>query len=371
MTGVTGDFEGLENFNLEDLHELRHEQKKEVKKQIEAIYIEATSLEKKARELACDTNSKQYILRHAQTLTEKANEMKEKICLASGKSFQTPDELQIAIKQSIASNEEQTLIVERLKRNCSSHGLEYRGQTPGNGNCFFEAITCQLDRIGADVIAPEQLRTNVVNYISTHPSFEGSQGIVLLENFVEDNFPDYCDRMLQNGEYADHVVVIGMSRMLQRDIVIVTSAPSTNNEDSVLWVTGCDGFSGNPILLGHIFENHYQSLQPKGDSGKLDHHTNDKHATNDDNLFIPVDVCNEELSNYNMTHDVEDMPFVEFVRSTFIKKRKNGTDCIVRRLRNEVDNEDVITKHLMDITITGNFIHRKANKTTLQYRCER
>lgn len=38
-----------------------------------------------------------------------------------------------------------------------------------------------------------------------------------------------------------------------------------------------------------------------GDSGKLDHHTNDKH----DNLFIPVDVCNEELSNYNMTHDVE------------------------------------------------------------------
>lgn len=42
---------GLENFNLEDLHELRHEEKEEVKKQIEAIYIEATSLEKKAREL--------------------------------------------------------------------------------------------------------------------------------------------------------------------------------------------------------------------------------------------------------------------------------------------------------------------------------
>lgn len=37
--------------------------------------------------LACDTNSKQYILRHAQTLTEKANEMKEKICLASGDLF--------------------------------------------------------------------------------------------------------------------------------------------------------------------------------------------------------------------------------------------------------------------------------------------
>ncbi|CAG2217969.1 unnamed protein product [Mytilus edulis] len=165
--------------------------------------------------------------------------------------------------------------------------------------------------------------------------------------------------MLQNGEYADHVVVIGMSRMLQRDIVIVTSAPSTNNEDSVLWVTGCDGFSGNPILLGHIFENHYQSLQPKGDSGKLDHHMNDKHATNDDNLFIPVDVGNEELSNYNMTHDVE-ASICDF-----------GFSFCLSFNRNEVDNEDVITKHLMDITITGNFIHRKANKTTLQYRCER
>ncbi|CAC5422459.1 unnamed protein product [Mytilus coruscus] len=160
MSGVTCDFEGLENFNLEDLHELPHEEKEEVKKQIEAIYIEATSLEKKAIELA---------------------------------------------------------------------------------------ITCQLDRIGAEVIAPEQLRTNVVNYISTHPSFE--------------DVTEWRVRRPCCGHWN--------VQNAKRDIVIVTSAPSTNTEDSVFWVTGCDGFSGDPILLGHIFENHYQSLQPKAGTSRI------------------------------------------------------------------------------------------------------
>ena len=70
--------------------------------------------------------------------------------------------------------------------------------------------------------------------------------------------------MARNGEYADHVVVLCMSRMLGRDIVIVTSSPNSTVDESVLWVTGCRGFAGKPILLGHVFENHYQSLQPKG-----------------------------------------------------------------------------------------------------------
>ena len=35
---------------------------------------------------------------------------------------------------------------------------------------------------------------------------------------------DYCETMAKRGTRADHVVVINMAKMLERDIMIVTSA---------------------------------------------------------------------------------------------------------------------------------------------------
>lgn len=70
--------------------------------------------------------------------------------------------------------------------------------------------------------------------------------------------------MSKDGTFADHVVVIAMARMLKHDILIVTSSPSANIKESLTWVIGENHFKGNPMLLGHVWENHYQSLQPKG-----------------------------------------------------------------------------------------------------------
>ena len=92
----------------------------------------------------------------------------------SGTSCQRPDDLQAAIQQSIAEHEEQLNVMERLKSNCSAIGVEFRGITPGDGNCFFDAISCQLRRLGLDPVGPNQLRKDVVDYISTHQSFEVS-----------------------------------------------------------------------------------------------------------------------------------------------------------------------------------------------------
>ena len=35
-----------------------------------------------------------------------------------------------------------------LKANCQRHGLEIRKETQSNGNCFFEAVFDQLERLG-------------------------------------------------------------------------------------------------------------------------------------------------------------------------------------------------------------------------------
>ena len=70
--------------------------------------------------------------------------------------------------------EEQHGIEKRLKENCRENGLEYHGQTPGNGDCFFEAIASQLRRIGANHCSSALLRKQVTEYILQHPTYEVS-----------------------------------------------------------------------------------------------------------------------------------------------------------------------------------------------------
>ncbi|KAL3887640.1 hypothetical protein ACJMK2_000036, partial [Sinanodonta woodiana] len=58
------------------------------------------------------------------------------------------------------------------------------------------------------------------------------------------SFDDYCLRMARDGEWADHVVVVAMARIV------------------IVWVVGQTKFQGDPILLGHVWESHYMSLHP-------------------------------------------------------------------------------------------------------------
>ena len=78
-----------------------------------------------------------------------------------GKSCYDPDDLYQFLTQSNVSYEEQHAIEQRLKENCRENSLEFHGLTPGNGDCFFEAIASQLRRIGAQQSSSLQLRHEV------------------------------------------------------------------------------------------------------------------------------------------------------------------------------------------------------------------
>ncbi|KAL3888933.1 hypothetical protein ACJMK2_001293, partial [Sinanodonta woodiana] len=89
-----------------------------------------------------------------------------------------------------------------------------------------------------------------------------SEGTIHLDSFIyNESFDDYCSRMDRDREWADHVVVVAMARMLQMDIMIVTSSPSSGPKDIIVWVVGKTAFQEDPILLGHVWESHYMSLQ--------------------------------------------------------------------------------------------------------------
>ncbi|KAL3889457.1 hypothetical protein ACJMK2_001801 [Sinanodonta woodiana] len=158
-----------------------------------------------------------------------------------------------------------------LERNCQNVGLKFHGETPGNGNCFFEAVSSQLQRLKYPVqLSPQQLRQDAVAFLKDNQLLQVSDGYIDLAEFMcNESFEEYCARMAENGEWADHVLVVAMARTLQRDIMIVTSAPASGNDDNVAWVIGQDNFQGDPILLGHIWEHHYESLEPS-DSTELE-----------------------------------------------------------------------------------------------------
>ncbi|KAL3888019.1 hypothetical protein ACJMK2_000403, partial [Sinanodonta woodiana] len=153
-----------------------------------------------------------------------------------------------------------------LEANCLSVELELHDETPADGNCFFEAVSSQLRRLNCIVQkSPQELRQEVAAFMRTNKVLQTSEGTLHLESFIyNESFDDYCSRMARDGEWADHVVVVAMARMLQMDIMIVTSSPSSGPENIIAWVVGQTAFQGDPILLGHVWESHYMSLQPIG-----------------------------------------------------------------------------------------------------------
>lgn len=87
-------------------------------------------------------------------------------------------------------------------------------------------------------------------------------GEIYLKDFVPGgNLDAYLQKMLQQGEWADHTIVMCMAAYLQRDIIVITRSPNTNPDDNILWISSGNA-AGDPLCLGHIWENHYQSLRP-------------------------------------------------------------------------------------------------------------
>lgn len=90
---------------------------------------------------------------------------------------------------------------------------------------------------------------------------QGVDGPVHIEHFIDDiPFADWASNMRNNGVFADHIVLIGIANMLQTNMLIVTSNPQSNPDNCMTHIVGNRNYRGVPILLGHVWENHYYSL---------------------------------------------------------------------------------------------------------------
>jgi hypothetical protein len=82
-----------------------------------------------------------------------------------GKRCNNPDDLCKALHESTVSYQNECDVGERLQTNCTAADLQFRGITPGNGNCFFEAVSSQIERLSLPRVSPQELRATVTQFL--------------------------------------------------------------------------------------------------------------------------------------------------------------------------------------------------------------
>ena len=74
-----------------------------------------------------------------------------------------------AIQQSISDSIGKEENLDNPDRRIFQAGLTVRSRVKGDGNCFFRAISDQLDRLSLDQKSHYEVRQMVVNYLRSNP----------------------------------------------------------------------------------------------------------------------------------------------------------------------------------------------------------
>ncbi|KAJ7357524.1 Glycosyl transferases group 1 [Desmophyllum pertusum] len=117
-------------------------------------------------------------------------------------------------------------------KNVTAHGYQIRAiNIPSDGNCLFHAVEDQL-KLSMDLAA------------------------VVPDNDTK----SYLKRMRCDGTWGGHPELVALSKALGRTIKVVTSSGS-----KPLYAIHFNFDAWPSILLGHLFEYHYKSLEPVQD----------------------------------------------------------------------------------------------------------
>ena len=146
--------------------------------------------------------------------------------------------------------------IEALQRNALVQNLQLDSDNAGGGNCLFLAIAQQLEKVFGMVKSHKEIRKEIVKFLSKNPTL----GTVQFPAFVSghSSWQAYLHAMSQDGIWGDHLTLIAAANLYHMSIGIVSSVADA---EPVI-IDPETGTSQGTILLGHIAELHYVTLQP-------------------------------------------------------------------------------------------------------------
>jgi hypothetical protein len=120
-----------------------------------------------------------------------------------------------------------------------------------DGNCFYHAMELHLG------IHHSELRTLAAEYIISH--IHEFEDVIV---GIHDSVDEFIGDITTNGNYADHLELLAISRIYNIDIVV-----HRNGEDS----TGVTHINPSGLAVYHIFYtgNHYMNMQPINEQNEI------------------------------------------------------------------------------------------------------
>lgn len=159
-----------------------------------------------------------------------------------------------------------------LERRLNEEGFRRcpgQNRTSRDGNCGVSAILHQLNNVQAYDAKDEYeddptiFRNLVVHFFVQEVKKNNFP-------FPEGNIKSWSNKMRKNGEFVDYYWLLGASKMLGRDIVMIPTFQTSSHEiDRIIRIQGGPETSENypPLFLGYIEEHfysagHFQSIEP-------------------------------------------------------------------------------------------------------------
>ncbi|VDI77204.1 Hypothetical predicted protein, partial [Mytilus galloprovincialis] len=144
-----------------------------------------------------------------------------------------------------------------------TEGLEMHDVVP-DGNCMFRAIIDQLRMQGELTLTCHSIRQMAVDYLKNNPLQD--DGTHLEDFFVADDesWEEYLKRISRDGEWGDQIILRGLAEVVNREISIITTIGDFHNQTTITPQGADKDKKVKTICLGHVNDQHYYSLRPKG-----------------------------------------------------------------------------------------------------------
>lgn len=134
------------------------------------------------------------------------------------------------------------------------------------GQCQFASVSDQLSTIDI-MVSPEELRSNVVSFLSTQP-FTGDG--THMQQYVSVDWDVYLEAMADTRTYGDHLTLIAAAKIYNVQFVVMSSIGASGTRIVSTDATGTLRHNQPILLLGHyaetgsLLKEHYGSLNWEG-----------------------------------------------------------------------------------------------------------
>jgi len=178
-----------------------------------------------------------------------------------------------------------TSLSKDLEKIASVEGFIISGN-PASGNCMFYALCEQLQSVKGIKVSHTELRNTLVQFLTKNSNLHDGTPLF---NFVS-GYPswlDYLASLKNDGTWGDHLVLLAAANYYCTDIRVISSLGR-----EVLISSDRPATNTNPLVLGHIHEEHYVSLRPKQDFSSR----NQSPRYSGGEIFHPLSLASEDMN---------------------------------------------------------------------------